>query len=198
MGIIYKLTNKTNNDFYIGKTVKCLSERMKNHRKAWKANTRTHLYSAFDKYGYENFLAEIIEEVTDNSTLCDKEINYILQLKPHYNMTKGGDGGNTTMIITEEWRLNLSNRSKGKNNPMYGKIGVNNPNYGRKNTQETKAKISKANSYPCVCDGISFESIKLAEQYFISNNISVSVRKRLDSKYHPNWFRIRSKIHRSR
>jgi hypothetical protein len=191
MGIIYKLTNKLNNDFYIGKTEKCLSRRMKTHKKAWKAKTQTHLYRAFDKYGYENFSSEILEEVTDNSTLSNKEIDYISQLKPHYNMTKGGDGGNTTLIITEEWRSKLSERSKGKNNPMYGKIGTLNPNFGKKYGENPK--ISKALSNACVCDGISFESIGLAEKYFIDKNIPVSVRKRLDSKYHPTWFRIRPK-----
>ena len=187
MGIIYKITNKLNNDFYIGKTEKTLTQRLKNHRKAWKAKVQTHLYRAFSKYGYENFVTEIIEE-TDNTTLNLKEIEHISLLKPHYNMTKGGDGGNTTPIITEAWRDKLSKRSSGKNNPMYGKLGIDNPNFGKKYGRNPK--ISKANSNPCVCDGITFDAIGVAEKYFKDKNISVSVRKRLDSKYHPTWFRI--------
>lgn len=46
----------------------------------------------------------------------------------------------------EERRKSMSERVKGKNNPMYGKSGELSPNWGVKFSEEHKRKISEANS----------------------------------------------------
>lgn len=188
MSSIYKITNKVNNDFYIGKTSKTIEERFAKHISNHKSNIQTHLYRAFHKYGCENFSIELLEEILDETKVNDKEIEYISKLSPQYNMTKGGDGGNTIPFFTDEMRTACIERSTGKNNPMYGKRGPLNPKYGK--TYRKCPKISKALCNPCMCDGIRFEGIGLAETYFKNKNIKVSVRKRLNSKYHPTWFRL--------
>ena len=63
MPYIYKITNKINNKVYIGKTLGTIENRWKSHIRDSK---RTHcekrpLYSAFEKYGVENFIIEEVE-----------------------------------------------------------------------------------------------------------------------------------------
>lgn len=49
-----------------------------------------------NKYGIENFMIELLEEVSDESILSEREIYWIQELKTYgctgYNATKGGDG----------------------------------------------------------------------------------------------------------
>lgn len=42
---------------------------------------------------------------------------------------------------SEEVKSKMSEYMKGKNNPMYGLTGEKNPNYGKKHSEETKAKM---------------------------------------------------------
>jgi group I intron endonuclease len=74
-----------------------------------------------------------------------------------YNCTDGGEGC-SGRIPSEETRKKISESHKGENNPMYGvrltgdknhmygRTGDKHPNYGKHQTEETKKKISKANS----------------------------------------------------
>ena len=89
-GKIYKITNTINGDFYVGKTVKSLHRRFQLHKSA---NNDTHLSRAMVKYGVDNFVIELLEESSDD--LSSLEMDYIRELSPHYNMTRGGDGGDT-------------------------------------------------------------------------------------------------------
>lgn len=45
---------------------------------------------------------------------------------------------------TPEARIQMSKRTSGHGNPNHGKLGENSPNFGRKNTTETKEKMSQA------------------------------------------------------
>jgi hypothetical protein len=93
---IYKITNRINNKSYIGKTRRGIEERFKEHiadSKRERCEKRP-LYSAFRKYGVENFDIELVEEVDDNE-LSDREIYWIEYYDTYhngYNATKGGDG----------------------------------------------------------------------------------------------------------
>jgi len=195
MGNIYLIRNDTNNDIYIGKTTKTIKERFNQHLYNAKKYTeiQTHLYRAIRKYGDHNFSVSPLEENISSDILNEKERYWISELKPSYNMTDGGDGG-LTFSITEEYRKKVSEKYSGSGNPMFGKTGKLNPNYGK--IYGPNPKISKALKNPCVCDNIHFSSIGEAEEYFRKNNIQVSVRKRLDSPHHPNWFRLKPKTNR--
>ena len=94
MGYIYKITNKINNKCYIGKTELTPEIRWKRHLNTWKKGKDRPLYRAFNKYGIDNFILEILEE-NDNNLLSEREIYYIElydSFKNGYNSTKGGDG----------------------------------------------------------------------------------------------------------
>lgn len=96
MPYIYKITNKINNKIYIGKTLDTIENRWKSHIKDSK---RTHcekrpLYSAFKKYGIENFIIEEVEHCSVDQ-LNEREVYWIefyRSFKNGYNATRGGDG----------------------------------------------------------------------------------------------------------
>lgn len=64
-----------NNKRYVGKTVKSLEDRFREHcsdSKKERCNRRP-LYDAMNKYGIENFIIEELEEVKDESILDERE-----------------------------------------------------------------------------------------------------------------------------
>lgn len=71
---IYKITNKANSKFYIGSS-KNIENRWKEHIRV--LNRKVHhskkLQRAWDKYGEENFIFEVIEEVEDLNNLFKYE-----------------------------------------------------------------------------------------------------------------------------
>ena len=94
MGYIYKITNKLNNKCYIGQTVKNPEKRFQQHRNNYTKSyfSQIVLYKAFNKYGIENFIFEVIEEV-ENNKLDEKEkywIEYYDSYFNGYNSTLGG------------------------------------------------------------------------------------------------------------
>lgn len=96
---IYKITNLINNKVYIGKTTKSITNRFRSHLKNAKNKVNRYLYDSMNKYGYENFIVEQIE-VVDDKFGNDREKHWIAFYKSNtkefgYNMTIGGDGGNT-------------------------------------------------------------------------------------------------------
>lgn len=159
--MIYLITNTVNNKRYIGKTIRAVEERWYYHLdSALKRNSQTHLHRAIRKYGADAF---VIEGLCDG--LNDEEIKMIAELKPEYNMTKGGDGGDTSMSPNYKKSL-ISRRSyAGENNPMYGKKGILNPNYGKKygkNPKISRAKMKKLLS----SDGNIFIGFKEMFNYY--------------------------------
>lgn len=98
MAYIYKIINKVNNKLYIGQTSSTLQKRWCEHIKdSKKGLINRPLYSAFDKYGIENFEMVLLEE-TDSPS--EREIYYIQKLRTYigfkdsngYNATLGGEG----------------------------------------------------------------------------------------------------------
>ena len=80
---VYKITNKINNNCYIGKSVD-IEHRWKQHKYNYNKEKlkcyNYYLYRAFRKYGIENFNFEILE-------LCERE-NLIEVETKYYNMYK--------------------------------------------------------------------------------------------------------------
>jgi hypothetical protein len=103
--IIYKITNKINNKVYIGKTERTsIIYRWKTHLKNVKHKVNRHLYDSMNHYGVDNFKIEEIEKCNSINELNDREKHWIKFYNSTnrnfgYNMTYGGDGGNT-------WELN--------------------------------------------------------------------------------------------
>lgn len=94
MAYIYQITNDINGKIYIGKTMRSIQERFREHcRDYTKRNMENRpLYRAMQKYGIENFHIELLEE-TDNPE--ERECFWIEEkgsFKYGYNATVGGDG----------------------------------------------------------------------------------------------------------
>lgn len=113
--IIYKVTNTINDKVYIGKTTKTLEKRKLQHLKNVRLGKVNNFYSAIRKYGIDVFIwVEIITGNTNNE-LNELEIFYINKFnsfKKGYNMTLGGDGGDT-----------ISNKSNIEKKNQGAKIG---------------------------------------------------------------------------
>lgn len=88
---IYLIINTVNGKTYIGKREKS-SEVSKNY-----LGSGVRLKNAIKKYGKDKFRKFIIDENKNYSRkeLLNLEIEYIANLKPKYNISAGGEGGNT-------------------------------------------------------------------------------------------------------
>jgi group I intron endonuclease len=98
----------------------------------------TYLYKAMRKYEISSFVIEVVEEVSADK-VNDREkfwISTLQSLAPvGYNLTEGGDGGDTSSSPNFQIALALRDMS-GDKNPNYGKLGEASPNYGSKRTKE--------------------------------------------------------------
>lgn len=157
--LIYKITNKINNKSYIGKTNN-FNRRMKIHYKSINNdNVQTVFKYALSKYGWNNFDKEILENNLSDEESSIREKYYIklyntfinVKSSNGYNMTEGGEGGNTYKCKTKDElliiRKKISKSNTGENNGMknngYKISGEKNGMYGKHHTQEQKNKISE-------------------------------------------------------
>jgi group I intron endonuclease len=144
---IYKITNLTNNKVYIGKSTN-LELRWEVHKRQKAGNNSPHLYRSIRKYGISNFKFEILKLCPEKDLACLEQffIRVYGSWKSEYgyNLTLGGDGGNTGTGFkgrhhSEESRKKLSEAKKGK----YTK--EKHPSWGKHLSKETKDKIRHGN-----------------------------------------------------
>ena len=144
---IYKITNKVNGDFYIGKTIKDLKYRLRTHRNTANHGSTYYLHNSMRHYGYVNFEIEEIESVDNEQLLNEREIYWIETLKPKYNMHGGGQGGSLPgrPDITGKARQNWLEgfNKKGKEPWNKGKTGLGGYKWQNPMSQEQKNKISE-------------------------------------------------------
>ena len=93
---IYKIENIVNHKVYIGQSKNIISRFKRGHLLP-NVSKGTVLKAAFEKYGYENFVVEVIKETYD---LDYWEIFFIQIYRSNdrnygYNMTMGAEGGDT-------------------------------------------------------------------------------------------------------
>lgn len=95
--IVYKATSKTTGKVYVGITTNTLDYRKNQHeRAAFEGRKNYHFYNAIQKYGFDDFIFEIIEDdIPDIKTLQDREVYWIKFYNSYeegYNSTRGGEG----------------------------------------------------------------------------------------------------------
>lgn len=144
--IIYKTTNLINNKIYVGKD---------KHNNPKYLGSGLKIKLAIKKYGKDNFYKEILEYCTDEEELNEREIYWILKNNSidrnlGYNITVGGEGGDTISNNPNKERIRLNHSQKMKeyhrNNPKEKKIYVKkkddpnwvNPNKGKKRIGEKR------------------------------------------------------------
>lgn len=101
-GFIYITTNRINGKRYIG-------QRKYDRTGKWKDYLGSGIYlkNAINKYGKENFTKEIIEECETKDKLNEQEKYWIsfydaVNNENFYNISNGGDGGNTIIGYSKE------------------------------------------------------------------------------------------------
>jgi hypothetical protein len=129
------------------------------------------------KYGIDNFIVESIETVISN--INEREIFWINNLKPEYNMTKGGDGGNTSSSPNYKQSMKKYHSNK----IGYATYGM----LGKQQSDKFFTSIKKSNSCPVSCNGIEYASVGEAQEAYPG----ISVRKRLDNSNYPEFYRLR-------
>lgn len=159
-GKIYRLTNKINSKMYHGQTIEeDINDRWA-HYKHLNCKGQKKLYPALKKYGWNNFLAEVIDTTPQNqSQLDDLETFYIAKfdsMNNGYNCDPGGRNGGKR---SEETKRKISEANSGEKHHMFGRFhleeskrkmsishnGENNPNFGKKMSDKQRQKISIAN-----------------------------------------------------
>lgn len=112
---VYAITNIVNNKKYIGQSVD-VYVRWRNHKSALKNNRHNneHLQSAWNKYGAENFIFEILA-ICDDSEIDDVEQYYIslfncMNNECGYNRESGGHSNRS---VSEESRKKMSDKRTG-------------------------------------------------------------------------------------
>jgi len=184
--IIYQITNTITNDFYIGKT-KNFKERVYSHKYiANKNKSQTYIHRAIRKYGVENFIFSILEKVESPEILNEREVFWIKHLKPKYNMTKGGDGGDTSNSL--KYKNSIKKVHKNRKPEDYATYGM----LGKKQSSKFYESIKKSNSCLVSCNGIIYNSVGEAQSAYPG----ISIRKRLDKEKYPNFFRLKPKTKR--
>ena len=141
---IYKITNTVNNKIYIGKD---------QYDKENYMGSGVLIKRAQKKYGINNFTKEILEICEDAETLIEREKYWIKKFNSQdltigYNITSGGDGGDTISNHPELDKIKnkISEAGKGRVFSEEHCSNLSKAGKGKTHTEETKAKLKKPKS----------------------------------------------------
>ncbi len=120
---VYKIINLVNGKFYIGSIASKngFKQRWNTHKRELNNNIHVnkHLQRAWNKYGKESFLFEIIEIILDRSIVLDREQYYLDLLKPYernigYNsyQTAGSPLGSKHTLETKQKMVKIQQEIK--------------------------------------------------------------------------------------
>lgn len=148
MNIIYKITNILTEKSYIGKKT--------GDKKLFESSdyfgSGKIIKRAIKKYGRKNFIREVIGEFRDEE-INEMEIFYIGKfntLQPHgYNITEGGNGGNTRLGMTEDQKIQYNKRlskSAPKNKSDEHKENIRKSHMGLKRTWYSPGNLGNTHS----------------------------------------------------
>lgn len=154
---IYKIKNIVNGKIYIGSAVD--TEKRWGIHKHYLRNCKhhsKHLQHAYNKYGFDKFVFEIVEEVSDPSSLIIREQYYIdfykaTDRKFGYNICPvAGSQLGTKRSFETKRKIGRASKGRHHSKETREKIGMhsrgkNNPMWGKECSSERKEKIGDAN-----------------------------------------------------
>jgi hypothetical protein len=203
-GKIYRLTNKVNGKMYHGQTIEeNINDRWNKYRRL-ECKSQKKLYNAIKKYGWDNFLAEVIDTTPQNQSQLDElEIFYIAKfdsINNGYNIMPGGAHGKHS----EETKRKISNSFKGNKNPNFGKHRsdntkqkISNTLKGKTHSEETKRRMSEmfsGRNHPMFGKHPSKETVQKISNSLkgrsLSNEIKTKISKSLKGKYKQSIFQL--------
>lgn len=118
---VYAIKNSINNKIYIGSTCTSFLNRIYNHTLNLNRNTHCNKYlqRAWNKYGNDTFIFEILEICTSNkNNTLKKEQKYLDMLHPEYNICKIARSVKGRLMSNANKEL-VRIRMSGKNNHNY-------------------------------------------------------------------------------
>jgi group I intron endonuclease len=140
MAVIYRITNMANGKYYIGST-ESFARREWQHkydlRRGVHKNPR--LQAAWNKYGEEMFVFEVIEEIPTGGNQLQIEDMWLGQHVGRaecYNINPGAEAPRLGVVLTATARKNISDGRVGKH------AGPDHYRYGKAVSPEVRAKIS--------------------------------------------------------
>lgn len=143
---IYKIKNIITNDYYIGSS-KNINKRWNEHKRTLKKGIHHSkiLQNAYNKYGQENFIYEIIYECNVDDIIFYEQ-KFLNEEKPKYNILKIA-GNFTGYKHSDLTKLKISKANKGKKREPLSdetKFKIGNANKGKVFTNTHKKKLSDA------------------------------------------------------
>jgi group I intron endonuclease len=139
MAVIYRITNMANGKFYIG-SAESFARREWQHKYALRRNEHKNprLQAAWNKYGEEMFVFEVIEEIAPDRNAFDVENTYLHKVvgkEDCYNINTDAIGMRTGIAHTEASKAKVSASRKGK------AAGEDHYRYGQTISDEVRQKI---------------------------------------------------------
>lgn len=135
---VYIIRNIVTGKYYVGSSVN-IENRWAGHIKSLESNSHNNQYlqNAWNKYGKDNFVFEILEIVDNRDLLRDRETYYLQSMKctdkdVGYNMIDNANIG-LGVSASDEVRAKISCACS----------GIKNGHYGKAHSEETKQRISK-------------------------------------------------------
>lgn len=154
-----------------------------------------HFYRAIKKYGWNNFIHEIVASGLSKKDACDMEMQLISKYKSYdenfgYNNTFGGEANIPSEHTLQKMRGKCGplNNMYGKKMPESAKQKLREINTGKKMSEDTKLKISLANKGKNTWSKGRFISEETRKQ------ISNKLRGRIFSDSHKDKLSIVAKI----
>lgn len=163
---IYAIKNQVNGKVYIGQSVDIYT-RWNNHKYSLNAGNHpnTHLQNAWEKYGADNFVFEVVCECK-SSVIDDLEKKYISiynSYKNGYNNDLGGHKGNRQ--FSDETKRKISKALLGKKQT---------PEHSKHNSESHKGIVNANKRIICVETGIEYESAREATRMLGINYKNIS------------------------
>jgi group I intron endonuclease len=142
MAVIYQITNMINGKYYIG-SAGSFERRQWQHKNDLKRNAHKNprLQSAWNKYGEEAFVFEVLETVPEGENQLKAEDVWLAQHvgQPNcYNINPGAEAPRLGIVLSDAAKSNISSGRKGKH------AGENHYRYGQTVSPEVREKIGAA------------------------------------------------------
>ena len=139
MAVIYRITNMANGKYYIG-SAELFARREWQHKTDLKRGVHKNprLQAAWNKYGADMFVFEVLEVVPDGESTFDWENRYLhthVGLADCYNVNTDAIGMRTGIVLTSEVKDKISRNRVGKH------AGEKHYRYGQTVSQEVRDKI---------------------------------------------------------
>ena len=154
--IVYIITNIKTGGTYIGKTTKTASQRYERHWYLAESGSETHLHRAMRNGCHSHFNIEVLESQVPEGDLSDREQYWIEKLSPTYNMTTGGEGGDTS--DSPNIKRSMEEYHANKPREEYATYGFK----GKRHSPAARRKTAEAKWKPVRVKGIDFPSIEAA------------------------------------